>query len=146
MISVNPLTRPVLQDIDAHRGGFELAENCDNRLYYPPDRLVEIHGDYYLTGGDDLCQDHNGEWQIRENCVEDMLGEWVEDDEATYLSDADAVLPTEVTCVALDSNGDLVRVPHPEFRDYLEEYIAITDKTVKKTMPGTAGRLRRSTA
>ena len=41
MASVNPLTRPVLQDIDAHRGGFELTERlADQRAR----AMLDVHG------------------------------------------------------------------------------------------------------
>lgn len=50
--------------------------SSDNAVY------VESEGDYYRNDDEDIVEDHNNDWQLRDNCVELENGDWALEDDA----------------------------------------------------------------
>jgi hypothetical protein len=110
--------------VQLHDGGYA---DLDDAVY------IESEGEYYDSDDCDICCDHNGEYQLTDNCVELHNGEWCLTVDAWQCTHSDEWYVSGDDDYVTTADGDII---HPDYADECEmpEGYEVQPKTAHMTV------------
>ena len=91
--------------------------------YYSEVDVVEVSGEYYPSESDLVCYTHDGDWELREDCVELENGEWCLQDQAWQCEHSGDWYDCDTTDSVTTKCGKIVH------EDYADEYAEDDEET-----------------